>query len=133
MLVRDGAVKIEGTGSPGNFIGRGGNGRSTAGNGEVIVVATPVGEIGVEGIVGQQVSRTVRSRSEENLLESRSTVSLASSHQRYEDRGISCSPASLKQSISIRSNDSSVGSARLNLSSRYGTAFVFQSVHFIRN
>ena len=63
----------------------------------------------------------MRSRSEENLLESRSTVSLASSHQRYEDRGISCSPASLKQSISIRSNDSSVGSGRLNLSSRYGT------------
>ena len=64
----------------------------------------------------------MRSRSEENLLESRSAGSIALSHSNrgYDDRGISCSPASLKQSISIRSsNDSSAGSGRLNLSSRY--------------
>ena len=63
----------------------------------------------------------MRSRSEENLLDSKS-VSLSSSHHRYDPgRGISCSPASLKQSISIRSNDSSGASTggRLNLSSRY--------------
>merc|ERR1719412_1558738 len=64
----------------------------------------------------------MRSRSEENLLESRSAGSIALCNQNprgYDDRGISCSPASLKQSISIRSsNDSSAGSGRLNLSSR---------------
>ena len=64
----------------------------------------------------------MRSRSEENLLDSKS-VSLSSHHGRYDPgRGISCSPASLKQSISIRSNESSgasTGGGRLNLSSRY--------------
>ena len=69
----------------------------------------------------------MRSRSEENLLDSKS-VSLSSSHHRYDPagRGISCSPASLKQSISIRSNDSSGASTggRLNLSSRYSYILV---------
>ena len=74
----------------------------------------------------------MRSRSEENLLESRSAGSIALSHSNrgYDDRGISCSPASLKQSISIRSsNDSSAGSGRLNLSSRYYILSVTRPFH----
>ena len=61
-------------------------------------------------------------------VSSSGSVSLSSSHHRYDPagRGISCSPASLKQSISIRSNDSSGASTggRLNLSSRYSYILV---------
>lgn len=68
----------------------------------------------------------MRSRSEENLLDSNRSMG-RSSHQHHmqqqqEQRGVSYSPASLKQSNSMRSNDSSLGSSgggRFALNSRY--------------
>ena len=63
----------------------------------------------------------MRSRSEENLLDNRSINSSGGGghHHRsigLEDRGVSYSPVSLKQSSSIRSNDSSIGN-RFNVGS----------------
>ena len=65
----------------------------------------------------------MRSRSEENLLDNRSVNNSSSGggghHHRsigLEDRGVSYSPVSLKQTSSIRSNDSSIGN-RFNVGS----------------
>lgn len=62
-----------------------------------------------------QATERMRSRSEENLLDSNRYMGRSShSHhmqQSQEERGVSYSPASLKQSNSMRSNDSSLGSS----------------------
>jgi hypothetical protein len=66
----------------------------------------------------------MRSRSEENLLDSRSQGSMGQGHACMDDRGVTCSPVSLKQqSTSLRSNDSSLGGGRISLSSRYVSLF----------
>ncbi len=79
-------------------------------------------------IVASAAAERMRSRSEENLLDSNRSMG-RSSHQHMmqqhhdqmqEYRGVSYSPASLKQTTSLRSNDSSLGSSggRFSLSSR---------------
>lgn len=64
----------------------------------------------------------MRSRSEENLLDSNRSMGRSSYMQMQEpiERGVSYSPASLKQSSSIRSNDSSLGSTSAGAGGRFG-------------
>ena len=86
--------------------------------------------VAAEATQAAAATERMRSRSEENLLDSNRYMGRSShSHhmqQSQEERGVSYSPASLKQSNSMRSNDSSLGSSggggRYNLvSSRFVT------------
>ena len=78
----------------------------------------------VAAIAAAAAAERMRSRSEENLLDSNRSMGRSSHAHHMEERGVSYSPASLKQSNSMRSNDSSLGSSggggRFNLvSSRF--------------